>query len=96
MGMCRPDGNAGKKRQAFNWAHRICGLLTYFLAVATMLIGTNIHYMRDILKTAGSGILAGLIALPFLVFIILQVINESRGGKCLKFLKIINVFFFSY
>ena len=81
MGMCRPDGNAGKKRQAFNWAHRICGLLTYFLAVATMLIGTNISYMNDVLKTTGSGLLATLLVLPFLVLIILEIMRRRQTGK---------------
>ena len=80
-GMCRPDANAGKKRTVFNWVHRICGLLTYLLAVATMFIGNNIDYMSETMKTLGNGLMAGSIVVPFLVLVILQAMDRPSSGK---------------
>jgi len=35
MGLARPDGDAGRKRMAFNWMHLLTGSASYILAAVT-------------------------------------------------------------
>ncbi|KAF6020451.1 FRRS1 [Bugula neritina] len=62
MGLVRPDGDAGRKRMAFNWMHLLTGSASYILAAVTMLLGSSFSYMSEKMKSDGTGLLIALIS----------------------------------
>lgn len=80
-GMARPDGDAGRKRLIFNWFHRLCGILTYVLALTALFTGTNIDYLSDELMDNGTIIVILLLVLPVAMAVAMEIVNRccSRG-----------------
>jgi len=81
-GMLRPDPTSGTKRTVFNWLHRISGIVSFLLAVATMLSGSLMTYMHDTVKMSGTGVLAGLVVTQVLTFTVLKIL--ACRGKLAK------------
>ena len=74
-GMLRPNEMAGKKRAAFNWAHRLSGMIAYIGAAVTIFLGAKIPYMPEIIQRTGTGLLAGLVATHVFFAIIFEIMS---------------------
>jgi len=81
MGLARPDGDAGTKRIVFNLMHRLTAIVVYVLAAATMMIGANIHYMSETMKTAGKGIVGGLFGFQIFAIFVLEIRKRCTAPR---------------
>lgn len=74
-GLLRPNPDGGNKRTIFNWVHRIFGAVTYVMAAITIFLGSRISYMSEVMKTTGTGLLAGMVVVHVLTAILMEILN---------------------
>lgn len=74
-GLLRPGPDAGTKRVMFNWVHRIFGVITYVMAAVTVFLGSRIEYMSAVMRTTGTGLLDGLVALHVVTTTTMEILS---------------------